>query len=135
MREGNEKERDCSVSRINTYRVGVQSEKNFFTQELGVDLDYVSRVFMVKQMEYHREMYSKLEQVYHQCWPSEEQPQGKNFFDMSCEYLDEKITIQMWNIPFLLIESLSSLGLSWGWAYVVLRLIKCLRYCFFQSGR
>jgi len=75
MREGNEKERDCSVSRINTYRVGVQSEKNFFTQELGVDLDYVSRVFMVKQMEYHREMYSKLEQVYHQCWPSEEQPQ------------------------------------------------------------
>ena len=76
MREGNEKERDCSVSRINTYRVGVQSEKNFFTQELGVDLDYVSRVFMVKQMEYHREMYSKLEQVYHQCWPSEDQQQG-----------------------------------------------------------
>ena len=83
MREGNEKERDCSVSRINTYRVGVQSEKNFFTQELGVDLDYVSRVFMVKQMEYHREMYSKLEQVYHQCWPSEEQPQGKAYFVMS----------------------------------------------------
>ena len=77
MREGNEKERDFSISRINTYRVGVQSEKNFFTQELGVDLDYVSRVFMVKQMEYHREMYSKLEQVYHQCWPSEEQQQGK----------------------------------------------------------
>ena len=78
MREGNEKERDCSISRINTYRVGVQSEKNFFTQELGVDLDYVSRVFMVKQMEYHREMYSKLEQVYHQCWPSEDQQQGKS---------------------------------------------------------
>ena len=93
MREGNEKERDCSVSRINTYRVGVQSEKNFFTQELGVDLDYVSRVFMVKQMEYHREMYSKLEQVYHQCWPSEEQPQGKTFFDMSCEYLEDHYSI------------------------------------------
>ena len=76
MREGSEKERDCSISRINTYRVGVQSEKNFFTQELGIDLDYVSRVFMVKQMEYHREMFTKLERVYHQCWP-EEQPQGR----------------------------------------------------------
>ena len=46
MREDNEKECDCSVSRINTHRVGVQSEKNFFTQELGVDLNYVSRLFM-----------------------------------------------------------------------------------------
>ncbi len=46
MREDNEKECDCSVSRINTHRVGVQSEKNFFTQELSVDLNYVSRLFM-----------------------------------------------------------------------------------------
>ena len=57
MREGNEKERDCSVSRINTYRVGVQSEKNFFCQELGLDLNYVSQVFLVEQMNYHKKMY------------------------------------------------------------------------------
>ena len=73
MREGNEKERDCSVSRINTYRVGVQSEKNFFCQELGLDLNYVSQVFLVEQMNYHKKMYEKLEEVYHQCWPAGEQ--------------------------------------------------------------
>ena len=42
-REGSEKERDCSVTRFNTYRIGVQSEKNFFQQELGVDIQYASK--------------------------------------------------------------------------------------------
>ena len=42
--EGNEKEKDCAVARVNTYRIGVQAEENFFKQELRVDMTHASQV-------------------------------------------------------------------------------------------
>ena len=84
-KEGTEKERDCSVTRFNTYRIGVQSEKNFFHQELGVDINYASKKvsdrfsyhqisstfqFLAEQINFHRKMSSRLEELYQQCWPN-----------------------------------------------------------------
>ena len=60
------------MARMNTYRIGVQSEKNYFTQEFGVDMDYVSQVFLVEQINFHRKMSEKLLELYHDCWPTTE---------------------------------------------------------------
>ena len=45
-------------------------------QEVGTDMNYVSQVFIVEQINYHRKMAEKLESLYHQCWPANatEQP-------------------------------------------------------------
>ena len=42
--EGNDKEKDCAVALVNTYRIGVQAEQNFFKQELGVDMTHARQV-------------------------------------------------------------------------------------------
>jgi len=76
LSSGSEKDRDCSLSRFNTYRIGLQSEKNFFNQEVGADLNYVSQVFLVEQIQFHRKMAEKLEGLYHNCWPSAEGDQS-----------------------------------------------------------
>ena len=39
-------------------------------QEVGTDMNYVSQVFIVEQINYHRKMAEKLESLYHQCWPA-----------------------------------------------------------------
>ena len=69
VREGSEKERDCSVARFNTYRVGVQSEKTFIQQELGLDINYASQKFLVEQINFHRKITERLEELYNKCWP------------------------------------------------------------------
>jgi len=68
--EGNEKEKDCSVTRVNTYRIGVQAEHNFYKQELAVDMTHASQVFLIEQINFHRQMAEKLEKLYHDCWPN-----------------------------------------------------------------
>ena len=80
LSSGSEKERDCSLSRFNTYRIGLQSEQNFFNQEVGADLNYVSQVFLVEQIQFHRKMAEKLEGLYHECWPTDgdQSHQGKS---------------------------------------------------------
>ena len=42
--EGFEKEKDAAVARINTHRIGVEAERTFFKQELGVDMAQTSQV-------------------------------------------------------------------------------------------
>lgn len=69
-REGNEKERDCSMARFNTYRISLQSEKNFFNQEFGADMNYISQVFVAEQINFHRKMSEKLTELYQNCWPT-----------------------------------------------------------------
>eukprot|EP00092_Neocalanus_flemingeri_P021416 GFUD01023219.1.p1 GENE.GFUD01023219.1~~GFUD01023219.1.p1 ORF type:complete len:563 (-),score=160.59 GFUD01023219.1:67-1755(-) len=74
--EGNEKEKDCAVARVNTYRIGVQAEQNFFKQELGVDMTHTSQVFLAEQINFHRKMADKLEKLYHDCWPNLSPPEN-----------------------------------------------------------
>ena len=80
VREGTEKERDCSVSRFNSYRIGVQSEKNYFQQELGIDINYASQKFLVEQINFHRRMTERLEQLYHKCWPQNSPGPGNKWW-------------------------------------------------------
>ena len=71
-RDGSEKERDCSTARFNTYRIGAQSERNFFQQTLGLDIDVASQIFVVEQINFHRQMTERLEQLYAKCWGATE---------------------------------------------------------------
>jgi len=80
-RDGGEKEKDCSVGRFNTYRIGVQSERNFFQQELGVDINYASQNFIVEQINFHRKMTERLEQLYQKCWPTVSAESGPHHQD------------------------------------------------------
>jgi len=69
--EGNEKEKDCAVARVNTYRIGAQAEQNFFKQEMAVDMTHTSQLFLVEQIKFHRMMADKLEKLYYDCWPDQ----------------------------------------------------------------
>eukprot|EP00091_Calanus_sinicus_P013581 TRINITY_DN30112_c0_g1_i1.p2 TRINITY_DN30112_c0_g1~~TRINITY_DN30112_c0_g1_i1.p2 ORF type:complete len:114 (-),score=36.31 TRINITY_DN30112_c0_g1_i1:163-504(-) len=69
--DGNEKEKDCAVARVNTFRVGAQAEQNFFKQEMGVDMTHASQVFLAEQISFHRKVAERLEGLYHECWPSQ----------------------------------------------------------------
>jgi len=63
-----EKERFASRTRINMYRMGVVAEKNYFLQEVQADLDHAAQTFVVEQINHHRELMSRLETLYSQCW-------------------------------------------------------------------
>ena len=78
-RDGTEKERDCSTARFNTYRIGAQSERNFFQQSLGLDINIASQIFVVEQINFHREMTARLEQLYAKCWAPESGGKSKLF--------------------------------------------------------
>ena len=41
-------------------------------------MDYVSQVFLVEQINFHRKMSEKLLELYHDCWPSQESNIGGN---------------------------------------------------------
>ena len=80
FRDGTEKERDCSTARLNTYRIGAQSERNFFQQTLGLDINIASQIFVVEQINYHRQMTARLEQLYNKCWSQPESGGDFNIF-------------------------------------------------------
>ena len=90
-RDGTEKERDCSVARFNTYRIGAQSERNFFQQTLGLDINIASQIFVVEQINFHRQMTARLEQLYAQCWGAPES--GGKFGNFS--FFTENISPQV----------------------------------------
>ena len=69
--EGNDKEKDCAVARVNTYRVGAQAEQNFFKQEMAVDMTHASQVFLVEQISFHRKMADRMEKLYYDCCPGQ----------------------------------------------------------------
>lgn len=69
--ESNEKEKDSSVARVNTYRIGVSAEQNFFTQEMGLDINHTSQAFLAEQIAFHQQMSERLTSLYHSCWPTE----------------------------------------------------------------
>ena len=69
--EGNEKEKDCAVAKVNTYRVGAQAEQSFFKQEMAVDMTHASQVFLVEQISFHRKMADRMEKLYYDCWPGQ----------------------------------------------------------------
>ena len=58
------------MARFNTYRISLQSEKNFFNQEFGADMNYISQVFVAEQINFHRKMSEKLTELYQNCWPT-----------------------------------------------------------------
>ena len=70
--EGNEKEKDCAVTRVNTYRVGAQAELKFVKQEMAVDMTPASQVFLVEQISFHRKIADWMEKLYYECWPCHE---------------------------------------------------------------
>jgi len=70
-KEGGEKERDSAVARVNTYRVGVGAEQNFFQQELGLDINHTCQAFLAEQIAFHNQMSERLTSLYHSCWSGE----------------------------------------------------------------
>jgi len=66
--QGGEKERDSAVARVNTYRVGVGAEQNFFQQELALDINHTSQAFLAEQIAFHNLMSERLTSLYHSCW-------------------------------------------------------------------
>jgi len=78
--DGNEKEKDCAVARLNTLRIATQAEESFFKQEMQSDMMYMSQTFLVEQINFHRNMAEKLEKLYYECWPS---PNGATNSDIT----------------------------------------------------
>ena len=48
--DGNEKEKDSAIVRLNTYNTAVVSEQTLFKQELGVDMMQAGQVYHVIRM-------------------------------------------------------------------------------------
>jgi len=71
--DGMEKEKISSEAKINTHRIGVEAERTFFKQELGIDMAHASQIFLTEQINFHRDICEKLEKLYYECWPAGEE--------------------------------------------------------------
>merc|ERR1711874_878753 len=67
--DGWEKEKFSAEARINTHRIGVEAERAFFKQELGIDMAQTSQLFLAEQIQFHRALCEQLEKLYAECWP------------------------------------------------------------------
>eukprot|EP00092_Neocalanus_flemingeri_P075895 GFUD01094088.1.p1 GENE.GFUD01094088.1~~GFUD01094088.1.p1 ORF type:complete len:536 (+),score=138.48 GFUD01094088.1:167-1774(+) len=67
--DGIEKEKDSAVARVNIHRIGVEAERTLFGEELGNDMTHISQMFLVEQINLHRQLADRLEKLYYDCWP------------------------------------------------------------------